>query len=177
MAACGSYSVGPCPLPVSGFRGSTDFPLYKGIKADSDSKGATAVGGGGVLLLFYWPRLCYSRLFGVSSGLAQEGGQAPCLFSLPTRSASRSLAKFNIGAANMRLGYYLGQWGDAVPAARTCAYSQKGLRAPLGAELLCWWFRLPASFEPARLAAIQAFQTPLFSKSLQALRSPLTAHG
>jgi hypothetical protein len=55
------------------------------------------------------------------------GGQAPpCLPSLSTRSASRSLAKFNIGAANMRLGYYLGQWGDAVPAAsgRTCVFPE-----------------------------------------------------
>jgi hypothetical protein len=31
--------------------GSTDFPLYKGIKADSDL-GATAVGGGGLLSFF-----------------------------------------------------------------------------------------------------------------------------
>jgi hypothetical protein len=80
MVACGSYSVGPYPLPVNGFRGSTDFPLYTGIKADSDPKGATAVGGGGILLLFCWPRLCYSRLSGVSSGLAQKG--SPPVFSL-----------------------------------------------------------------------------------------------
>jgi hypothetical protein len=67
-------------------------------------------------------------------------------FDLNTRS--RSLAKFNIGAASMRLGYYLVQWGDAVPAAasgRTCVFPE-GPEGPLGAKLLCWRFRLPASF-------------------------------
>jgi hypothetical protein len=71
--------------------------------------------------------------------------------SLSTRSASRSLAKFYIGAANMRLGYYLGQWGDAVPAAsgRTCV-PPVGPEGPLGVELLCWcsqyaaWLKLRA---------------------------------
>jgi hypothetical protein len=55
---------------------------------------------------------------------------------------------FNIGAANMRLGYYLGQWGDAVPGAsgRTCV-PPEGPKGPLDAELLCWCCRLPASLE------------------------------
>ena len=74
-----------------------------------------------------------------------------------------SLAKFYIGAANMRLGYYLGQWGDAVPAAsgRTCVFPE-GPEGPLGAELLCWWFRLPASFS-SRWLGDNSFQAPVFS--------------
>ena len=69
-------------------------------------------------------------------------------------SASKSSAKFNIGAANMRLGYYLGQWGDAVPAAsgRTCV-PPVGPEGPLDVELLCWCCRLPASFSSRWLAA------------------------
>jgi hypothetical protein len=65
---------------------------------------------------------------------------------------THNYTKFYIGAANMRLGYYLGQWGDAVPAAsgRTCV-PPEGPEGPLGAELLCWCCRLPASFS-SRLA-------------------------
>jgi hypothetical protein len=115
MVACGSYSVGPYPLPVNGSR-VNGLPLYTGIKADSDSKGATAVGGGGILLLS--AGLAYAIRGCLGSPPVWPRRAGPCLFSLSTRSASRSLAKFYIGAANMRLGYYLGQWGDAVPATR-----------------------------------------------------------
>ena len=81
------------------------------------------------------------------------GGASEAAFatSKPLEGAKQ---KFYIGAANMRLGYYLGQWGDAVPAAsgRTCV-PPEGPEGPLGAELLCWWFRLPASFSSRWLAA------------------------
>ena len=45
-----------------------------------------------------------------------------------------------IGAANARLGYYLssGEMGFQRQAAGP-TYSPEGPRAPLGAELLCWW--------------------------------------
>jgi hypothetical protein len=59
------------------------------------------VGGGGILLLFYWlaSLMLFEAVFGAcSSGLAQEG-RPPCIFSLSTRSASRGLAKRTFGAS------------------------------------------------------------------------------
>ena len=104
--------------------GVNGLPLYTGIKADPDPKGAAAVGGGGILLLSAGLACAVRGCLGSPPVWPRRAG--PCLFSLSTRSASRSLAKFYIGAANMRLGYYLGQWGDAVPAAS----GRQNLRTP-----------------------------------------------
>jgi hypothetical protein len=88
--------------------GINGLPLIQGIKADSDPKGATAVGGGGgglplSLSLFHCAPLMLCAVWGplVGSPSVRPRGQAPRIFRSVNQSASRSTAKPGIGAANV----------------------------------------------------------------------------
>jgi hypothetical protein len=89
VVACGSYSVGPYPLPVSGSRGQRASLIHR--HKSRFRLGATVVGGGGILLLSAGLACAVRGCLGSPPVWPRRAG--PCLFSLSTRSASGSLAK------------------------------------------------------------------------------------